>query len=81
MESVIFEEVLCDAKISGTPKEVFEISCSKGKMRVEGDIKKQFWAYHNWCQGCNRKHVIKKTELKKAFKKFAKNVVKTLEEE
>lgn len=89
MEKVIFEEdigdrasidmsTICDAKISGT-MESFELSCFKGKLKIEGDITTQFWTYHNWCGRCDKIHIIKKEELQNVAKSFARNVAKEID--
>lgn len=92
MKNVIFEEDICDAKkerledicdakVSETPLNVLDLTCRRGKLKVEGNVTTLFWAYHNWCKGCSAKHIVNKKELQEVAKAFMKNVTKVLEEE
>ena len=79
MSNVVFKDELCDAKVLDSGKNIFELVCHKGKLRVEGTIATQFWAYHHWCKDCKRKHIVDRKELKKGFDDLAKNIAKEFE--
>jgi len=79
MKNVLFAEDLdlCDAKFNKyNIKNVLEITCSKGKLHVEGDIVTQFRVCCSWCQGCEKKHIISRKDLAKAFEGVSKQLLK-----
>lgn len=78
----MFKDELCGAKWNkSVSADTIELTCHKGTLRVTGMVTVQFQAYRAWCKDCKKKHLVNRKDLTDAFKSFARNLEKVLEDE
>jgi len=76
MDKVIFKDEICDAKW-----DLQGLTCHKGRLNFTGNNVTDFKIYRAFCEGCSRKHIVDRGELKESFEQLATRLAEKFEEE
>ena len=72
---IIYKDQICDAKWKQK-----SLTCQKGTLVFVGENVTDFRLYRAWCDGCDKLHIVDRTELQNQFRRFAKKVREVLGE-